>query len=632
MKKKSTKRALISSLLILAMCFTMLAGTTFAWFTDSVTSSGNKIVSGKLDIALYLADANGVYNEITGASDPIFGKADSLVAQNNIQDTLWEPGKTQIAFLQIKNLGNLCAKYRVIIDVIDGGLIGSLEYAVIGNAEAGNYPAATLAQMKWTDITGAQGVESGDLAAGRITAANQGALAPAGDTYDATDAVTQQVTTIDDSDYFALAIHMKETAGNEYQEKDVTIDITVVATQDNVEEDSFDKNYDFDATLPAVASVTVAPNGAASSITAGPVTVALPANTDPNAAKEYRLDVSNASTEVDAASGETSVAFDATLYLNDTKVTSTTSGNIYAMTLTLPAGANVTSVKHNGTALTAATTGADQTYTYDPATGVLTIYTKSFSPVEVTYTVPIPVTGIALDQSALDVEMGTTATLTATVSPDNADDKTVTWTSSNEAVATVADGVVTGVAPGTATITAAAGDFSDACTVTVFKEFVVKTAWQSGNTVITTSGNFSPILTCNPSIVAYSIFDGNTRITKEVHFCFNRVEKQTIDSNTCKIIIDLEIKDADGNDLVLKPGNSNPYYPENGFEYFKAYINLLEAFPSGYSVSEVKVNNNSLTKTTADNPAIGEYLIGVDGIYLQSMTAGLIEVTLTKTN
>ena len=54
MTKKSTKRALISSVLALVLCFTMLLGTTFAWFTDSATSKGNTIKTGKLDIQLKL--------------------------------------------------------------------------------------------------------------------------------------------------------------------------------------------------------------------------------------------------------------------------------------------------------------------------------------------------------------------------------------------------------------------------------------------------------------------------------------------------------------------------------------------------------------------------------------------------
>lgn len=78
-----------------------------------------------------------------------------------------------------------------------------------------------------------------------------------------------------------------------------------------------------------------------------------------------------------------------------------------------------------------------------------------------------PVTGISLDQTKLTLDQGATATLTATVEPADAGDKTVTWTSSNEAVATVANGVVTAVGAGSANITAKAGDFSATCEVTV---------------------------------------------------------------------------------------------------------------------------------------------------------------------
>ena len=79
------------------------------------------------------------------------------------------------------------------------------------------------------------------------------------------------------------------------------------------------------------------------------------------------------------------------------------------------------------------------------------------------------VTEVKLDKDSLSLEVGGTATLTATVEPDNATNKNVTWTSNNTDVATVVDGIVTAVAPGTATITVttADGGFTDTCQVTV---------------------------------------------------------------------------------------------------------------------------------------------------------------------
>ena len=81
---------------------------------------------------------------------------------------------------------------------------------------------------------------------------------------------------------------------------------------------------------------------------------------------------------------------------------------------------------------------------------------------------PIPVSSITLSEQALSLRVGQTVTLTATVLPYDATDKTVTWTSSNEAVATVdADGKVTAKALGQAVITAKCGEVSATCAVTV---------------------------------------------------------------------------------------------------------------------------------------------------------------------
>ena len=78
-------------------------------------------------------------------------------------------------------------------------------------------------------------------------------------------------------------------------------------------------------------------------------------------------------------------------------------------------------------------------------------------------------TGVTLDKTSASVKQGKTLTLTATVEPADAANKNVTWSSDNESVATVSDGVVTGVATGTAQITATTvdGNHTASCTVTV---------------------------------------------------------------------------------------------------------------------------------------------------------------------
>ena len=79
----------------------------------------------------------------------------------------------------------------------------------------------------------------------------------------------------------------------------------------------------------------------------------------------------------------------------------------------------------------------------------------------------VPATGVTLDKTTLSLTEGESATLTATVEPENATDKAIVWTSSDNAVATVENGVVTAVKAGTATITAACGSAKAECTVTV---------------------------------------------------------------------------------------------------------------------------------------------------------------------
>ena len=79
----------------------------------------------------------------------------------------------------------------------------------------------------------------------------------------------------------------------------------------------------------------------------------------------------------------------------------------------------------------------------------------------------VDVTGVSLDKTTGEMMVGEELTLVATVAPDNATDKTVTWETSDAEVATVADGVVTAVAAGEVTITAKAGEQSASCTITV---------------------------------------------------------------------------------------------------------------------------------------------------------------------
>ena len=109
----------------------------------------------------------------------------------------------------------------------------------------------------------------------------------------------------------------------------------------------------------------------------------------------------------------------------------------------------------------------------------------------------IPVTSVSLSESSATIKQGRATTLSATISPVNASNKTVNWTSSNTNVATVSNGTITGVSAGSATITAttADGGYTSSCVVTVEeKSTEIEDEWtvliyMCGSTLETESAN-----------------------------------------------------------------------------------------------------------------------------------------------
>lgn len=179
---------------------------------------------------------------------------------------------------------------------------------------------------------------------------------------------------------------------------------------------------------------------------------------------------------------------------------------------------------------------------------------------------PVSVTGISLDATEATLMVGKTRSLTATIVPANATNKTVNWTSSDETVATVTDGVVTAVAEGDATITATSAENSNinaTCEVTVINELNETTA--TGNLNNSSTG----------------VFAGVKGFTSGAH------------SVTGTLATDA------GNVTVDYAGTSNTYLNNTQIRIYKSGSTLTFTAPTGYTLTKIV-----LTKTQSDG---GEY-------------------------
>ena len=331
--RKSTKRALLGSVMAMVLCLAMLVGATFAWFTDTASTGVNKIQAGNLDVALEMKDAAGQWVPAEGKTLD-FVKA----AGSENEAILWEPGCTyELPELRVVNNGNLALKYKVVITGINGS-------AKLNEA------------IEWTIGDVAMGAEQ-HLAAG-------------------------------ESNAFTIKGHMKESAGNEYMNESIDgIAITVVATQDTVESDSFDKDYDAGAEYPVVAVANVNTNGDTvlkDKEEDHTIQVTVPAGALDEGVQSLKLEVVKSATPagVKVASTESSQSYEVTMRDQNGNAVST---NGTLMTVEMNVGKNRTALKlyHDGEKMTndiGTLTDAADHYVYDAATGYVTMKVSHFSP------------------------------------------------------------------------------------------------------------------------------------------------------------------------------------------------------------------------------------------------------------
>ena len=203
---KSTKRALVSSALAILMCVAMLIGTTFAWFTDSASTAVNKIQAGNLKVDI-IGENSEAHVDTLNFKNAAGAEGEAL---------LWEPGCRYLTEgFRITNKGNLALKWKA---QVNKGTTAANE----GNFDLLDVIDFYLVTSKDVDDMGTALDEfSGKLKKSETSGA-----------------------------YYIKGV-MKTTAGNDYQ--GLTLDgitITVVATQDTVENDSFNDQYDKDAQYP----------------------------------------------------------------------------------------------------------------------------------------------------------------------------------------------------------------------------------------------------------------------------------------------------------------------------------------------------------------------------------------------
>lgn len=191
---KTTKYALVSSVISIFLCAVMLIGTTFAWFTDEANTNVNTIQAGTLDLTF--EDAAGA--DLEGASL-------AWVKADGSENVLWEPGCTyETSAAYIKNEGNLAFKYKIGVNGIKGNAI-------------------LLDVVDFSILVGEDEVNLEEF---------EGKLLPGEKTK------------------FAIVAHMDEEAGNEYQNHKIeNLSVVIKATQLDYEYDSNGNDYDKDATV-----------------------------------------------------------------------------------------------------------------------------------------------------------------------------------------------------------------------------------------------------------------------------------------------------------------------------------------------------------------------------------------------
>ena len=388
MKKRRT--ALLTSLLALLLCVSMLMGTTLAWFTDSVSSKNNQILAGSLDVELeQYVDGKWVrVNESTNVFE---------------EDALWEPGHTEVVYLRIANVGDLALKYGFGVNIAeetgsvnvageDFKLSDHIRYGIILSDSQQTYAdrEAARSALKVSQLIN-QGYSS-----------NAGSLYPEDNTQN-----------LPSMKYVTMVVYMPEEVGNEANYAagaaipTIKLGLTLMATQEVHESDSFGSDYDASAEVPGfdfpdnvfndnvtvpVETDTEGKLSAAVTLQGDRTTAEVPAGVLlANGVTDLNLTTGN----VDQSEANVTLSENESQRSVDVHIEGVSPDNTVPMTITLeevaPKGLNMGNYKlyhvENGQTVEMTYVASDAAFTahnqfkYDPATGDMVLYMATFSEV-----------------------------------------------------------------------------------------------------------------------------------------------------------------------------------------------------------------------------------------------------------
>ena len=388
---KSKKSALLKSLIALLLCLSMLVGTTFAWFTDSVSTGINTIAAGNLDVELY--HSNAAVREEKVESDTM------LFLDLQGDPILWEPGVVSYENLRVRNEGDLALAYQMaittanenyVIDgndqyglsqilkvgVVEGGITAADRAGVVASVEDGNW--TTLSEFVRNGSLMAEGKGESEEVWGLVVYWEPG----------------------DDDNRWNLNNGKQLNEGDVLQ---INLGINLIATQEMYESDSFGNDYDVTAktdvfpvmTLAGAATVTVKTDGEnkvakEAVLTSGQITATVPEGVQMEAgATALTLTVS----EMESTGSNITLDDGEAMRSLDVHVAGIDSTNTVPVIVDLgkvmAAGLNLGNYAlhhvENGTTvpMTKVDSLADldehNEFFYDPATGNVTVAMKSFS-------------------------------------------------------------------------------------------------------------------------------------------------------------------------------------------------------------------------------------------------------------